>query len=287
MKALSFGEIIIDIENGKKTVGGAPLNFAIHVGRMGMESYIYSALGNDENGEMAKAAILSEGIMTNHLFHSSKETATCILKDGGYRISENSSFDFIPYSPTASDFDLLYVGTLALRSEETRRTFELLYKNGKFNEVYFDINIRQSFYSEELIESLLKKATIYKASREDVYALYGKDTDLREYCQTISSKYSNINIIIITLDKDGAMLYDARTERFIFSPPHPCKFKSSVGAGDSFSAAFVSCYLKGAEIEKCLDAGCMLGAYVASMDGAVPIYSERLTKLLKEIYDVY
>ncbi len=279
---LSFGEIIIDINEGNKTVGGAPLNFASHIARLGNNSYIYTALGNDENGKMAYTELRENGIKEDYITPSDIETGTCLIsKDSslGYIISENASYDNIPYVKLKKSFDLLYFGTLAMRCDVSKNTLTSLFENN-FSEVYFDINIRGSFYSDEIIKNALSRCTIYKASREDVMAI-GWNGTLESYAEKCAETYPNIKIIIITLDSDGAMVYDISEKRFIYQKAYPCDFVASVGAGDGFSACFIHNYLNGKSIETCLDRACYMGAYVASKAGAIPKYTDELISKIK------
>lgn len=279
---LSFGEIIIDINEGDKTVGGAPLNFASHMALLGNNSYIYTALGDDENGKMALSELRNNGIKEEYIIPSDMQTGTCIISKEsslGYLISENTSYDNIPYIKPNISFDLLYFGTLAMREEKSRNTFNRLLEDA-FDELYFDVNIRGSFYSEETINRALSSCTIYKASREDVSAIGWKGT-LEGYCQKCAETYPNIKIIIITLDSDGGMVYDIREKRFIYQKAYPCNFVASVGAGDGFSACFAHNYLNGKSLETCLDRACYMGAYVASKPGAIPPYTDGLISKIK------
>lgn len=284
-RILSFGEIIIDINEGRKTVGGAPLNFASHMALLGEESYIYTALGRDENGELALSKLRSDGVKDDYILPSDKQTGTCLISSQsslGYVISENASYDDIPYVELDKKFDLLYFGTLSSRAAASQNTLSKLLNN-EYRVRYFDINIRGDFYTDELINTLLSSCTVYKASREDVGALgYNIGlADLEEYCRGCAEKYPNIEVVIITLDSEGAMLYSKEKDSFIYKSAYPCNFVSSVGAGDSFSACFVHNYLNGKPLDVCLDRACLMGAYVASKEGAVPSYTQELLSKIK------
>lgn len=280
---LAFGEIIIDINKDCKTVGGAPLNFASHIAKLGNNAYIYTTLKNDPDGMMALDKLRENGVREDYILPSDLPTGNCIINDSsslGYVISENAAFHHIPYKKPHQSFDVLYFGTLAQSGQTSKNTLEQLLKN-RFEDIYFDINIRQHYYTEEIINSSLSACTIYKASRDDIKAI-GYEGSHEEYCISISKKYPSVKIVIITLDSDGAMLYSTKEKRFIYKEAYPMDFVSSVGAGDGFSACFLHNYLNGKSLDACLDRACYMGGYVAANHGAIPNYTEQLILKIKD-----
>lgn len=280
MKILSFGEILWDIFGDDKKIGGAPFNFAAHCAKLGAESYLVSAVGDDENGAAALIEAEKHGINTKYIHTLKHKTGVCnvTLNNGkpNYELVQNVAYDHIPNTQVGGKFDSVYMGTLAMRSEKTRKSFEDLLKTTDKKEVLFDVNFRQKFYSRELVNTFLKETTVLKVSDEEIGFFGGKD--IVHTCVGISKNYPKLKYICVTLGKDGAAVYDCRKKTFLFSEKPKGKVVSTVGAGDSFAAAFIVNLLSGKELSVCLDRAVMLSDFVVTRLGAVPDY---------EISDIY
>ena len=152
MKALSFGEILWDVYPDKKFLGGAPLNFAAHLKKHDENVYMMSALGNDELGKEAIKRIEDWKINTSYILSlDDKPTGSCMVtldenKVPSYNLLKNVAYDYISYIDIKESFDVLYFGTLALRSENNYNTLKTLIESVKFNCIFSDINIRPPFY---------------------------------------------------------------------------------------------------------------------------------------------
>lgn len=282
MKILSFGEIIWDVYPQKKCIGGAPLNFAAHAAREGAEAYLLSAVGNDTLGAEALDIIKEHGVDTS-LVHTADglPTGQCTvtLSDSGvpsYRIEENTAYDHIPFADGAADigFDAFVFGTLALRGEHNRKTVRELLKKNVAREVFVDLNLRKPFYSKKNIILGLENATILKVSDEELPAVmqmaFGTETDSEGSIGIIAEKYKNIKLIILTCGADGSVAYDLCN-----GETHRCAIEkvsvvSTVGAGDSFGAAFLVNYLSGKSIPCCLERAAHVSALVVSRAEALP-----------------
>jgi len=281
MKILAFGEILWDIFGDKKEIGGAPFNFAAHAAKLGTDVSMVSALGSDELGKNALTFVRKYGIRNDYIAFTDKPTGFCKVTLCGekprYELVTGVAYDYIPCPAVCGPYDAFYFGTLAQRNSASRATLETLLKSVNAAEVFFDINIRQNFYSKEIVENSLKHTTILKISREEmqVFAELGiVDASSPEaLCVSLAKKYP-IQIIIVTLDKDGALLYTK--EGFLYSRKPESRVVSTVGAGDSFSACFLVNFLNGADLETCLDRAVILSDYVVTKLGAVPEYEEGL-----------
>ena len=138
------------------------------------------------------------------------------------------------------------------------------------------MNIRKPFYNEKSIRLCLENASIVKISSEELgcvmNTVFGSEiTDCAEASKLISSSYKNIKLIIITLGSDGAYVYASQNKKEYYREGEKVRVVSTVGAGDSFSAAFVTEYLSGGNIESALDKAVKLSAYVVSHADAVPV----------------
>ncbi len=282
MRILSFGEILWDVFPEKKEVGGAPFNFAAHVSKLGAESYLVSCVGSDENGCDAINIARELGIKCDYIAKDRiAPTGECrvTLTNGSpsYELVKNVAYDRIPDTCIFGEFDAIYMGTLAMRSPDSRRSFEKLLKYTEHREVFFDVNFRQSFYSRELVKALLRETTILKISDEEI-GFFGR----RDHISTLlelAANNRNLKYILLTLGAEGAMVYDCRKRTLYCSEKPECEVVSTVGAGDSFSACFLVNLLLGKPVSECLDRAVELSSFVVTQLGAVPSYeSDKFVK---------
>lgn len=270
---LAFGEILFDVFDSQECIGGASFNFAAHFSRLGGQSYMASAVGDDQMGVNALNYADSYGIKKDYIaVLPGKSTGYCkvTLENGHpcYELVRDVAYDEIPKLPISRSFDAIYYGTLAQRDQRSAGTLDYILSNVSHKQAFFDINIRQKFYTPETIEKSLKHATILKLSREESF-VFGEYASLEELCRRLYSKYSNLNIIIVTLDADGAMVYSCAEDNFYYSRKPRAVVVSTVGAGDSFSAAFMYSYLTGKTVEECIEAAIALSEKVVGQKGAV------------------
>ena len=283
MKILSFGEIIWDVYSDKSCIGGAPFNFAAHCARPGAESYLLSAVGDDELGSGAVKIARGFGIKDDFIkVIKGRPTGRCLVtldenKVPNYDIIKDTAYDYILFDENIEneDFDVFCFETLIQRSEIDVKTIKEILKKVKFKEIFCDLNIREPFYDEKSIRLCLENASIVKISREELARVTNtvfscEITDCAEASKLISSNYKNIKIIIITLDSDGAYVYDSQNKKEYYHACEKVRVVSTVGAGDSFSAAFVSEYIPRGNVESALDKAVKLSAYVVSHAEAVP-----------------
>ena len=147
MKVLSFGEVLWDIYPDKKYIGGAPFNFAAHLAKHGEEIYMLSCLGKDSLGEEALLYLKEFGILTDFLSWSSvKQTGQCLVTLDenaipSYDLKRDVAYDYIDCKNVKGDFDVLYFGTLALRSNHNLESLRKLIKSKNFKEIFVDVNI--------------------------------------------------------------------------------------------------------------------------------------------------
>ena len=192
----------------------------------------------------------------------------------------------------AEEFDVLYFGTVAQRNISSRATLDKLFASCHFKDVFFDINIRQMYYSNDIIENGLKHATILKINYSECGLLcdmgfcmthFGDKSDdetLRAICREICEGY-DIKAVIVTLDKDGACAYRHEDGEFYRSPKAENDVVSTVGAGDAFSACFIYNYVDGKDLKTCVDRANILGDYTVTYLEAIPPYNENLLAVIK------
>lgn len=283
MKLLSFGEILWDVYPDKRCIGGAPFNFAAHFVKQGGKASLLSAVGNDELGvaalkELERFNIGSECISTL----SESPTGACrvsLNSDGvpKYELLRDAAYDYIASEKAfGGGFDLLYFGTLALRGEHNRKALSKLINSEKFKEIFVDVNIRKPFISRESIMLCLQNATVLKVSDEELpyfsNEIFGCECSPEQATEKITEAFKNIRLVIITEGEKGSLAYSAKAEEFHRIAAQKVKVASTVGAGDSFSAAFLKALISGCDIDECLKRATTLSAYVVSKTEAVPNY---------------
>lgn len=292
MKALAFGELLFDLIENKSYLGGAPLNFAAHLAKLGAESYLLSAVGNDELGKRALKEAASFGVNTSLIQQKDNcptGTVPVELVDGhpSYTIRRNVAYDFIGFDQAVEglqglSFDLLYYGSLAQRNKQSANTLRSLQEKGRFRHVFYDINLRPNCFNPEIIRYSLQHCTIFKLNDKEVltvsHLLFHKEMPLPVFAEQIFRSYQP-KLIIITAGEKGCYVYDGKKLHFVEG--YPAKVADTVGAGDAFSAAFSYFYWKTTDPLQAAKKANRLGAFVASQTGAVPEYDEEIINQLE------
>lgn len=270
LRIISFGEILFDIIEDTPYLGGAPLNLAAHLQKQGAESRIISAVGKDELGKTALARLAElnlDSTMVAILDEYPTGTVTVTLDDRKiptYLFGHDTAYDHIPMPELSGNADLFCFGTLAQRAEESRITLKQLREQLKCP-FFYDVNLRQNFYSREILEDSMNSTNLIKLNDEEIVIL-AKMFGLKPEPQDFSRRF-NIDTVILTLGPEGCEVYSAGET--ITSPAKKVKVISTVGAGDAFSAAFLYHYLNGDTLHGAADAGNALAAVVAVQEGAI------------------
>ena len=281
MKLLSFGEIIWDVYPDNKFIGGAPLNFAAHAKRAGADSYLLSAVGDDELGREAIKWVKHYGVNTDYVAVTDYPTGQCrvTLDEKGvpkYNIISDTAYDNIvpPENISSASFDVLAFGTLALRGEHNRQLIAKLVKDCKFKEIFVDLNIRPPFGLKESIMLALKSATILKVSDEELpfvtECVCGKFADIETSVNSLAEHFKNLKLAVITCGGEPAHAYDLLNGEHFTCESVKTKVVSTVGAGDSYGATFLTNYMAGKPIPECMKVAAKVSAFVVSRTGAIP-----------------
>ena len=269
-RVVSFGEILFDVIGGVPYLGGAPLNLAAHLRKQGAETTLISAVGNDPLGRDALGQIGKLGLDTGTiavLDGFPTGTVTVLLderKVAAYDFAMDTAYDHIPVPGFDTEVDLFCFGTLAQRSPESRGTLARL-REMLDCLFFYDVNLRQDFYSKEILEESLYSADIVKLNEDEfpvLAAMFGLPDDPEELRRRFG-----LQMVLLTLGPEGCDLYSSGG--VIHSPAVPVKVVSTVGAGDSFSAAFLYHYLTGSTLNEALTAGNLLAAKIAGQKGAI------------------
>lgn len=278
MKLLSFGEILWDVFDTRKAIGGAPLNFAAYASMLGADSYLVSAVGNDELGREALSIVESYGIGTDYTsILGDKQTGSCVvtLNEQGvpsYNLLYDVAYDYIkPCTDVTAD--VLAFGSLALRCEDNRNTLQKILAENNFSEIFTDVNIRAPHYNDESIKICLENATIVKISDEELPVICryvcGENKSVSEILPILSEKYHQMKLIIITKGEKGACCYKCKEKTLYECEAQKTNVVSTVGAGDSFGASFLVKYLESDDCQKSLEFASKISAAVCNYEGAI------------------
>lgn len=281
MRALAFGEVLFDVFGDNAKLGGAPLNVASHLKALGVDSQIVSAVGSDDLGRRARSEILGHDVDDTYLKTSSYATgrADVTLHDGSatYTFNDPSAWDDITLTqPAPSSVDVLYWGSLVQRHETSRNTLLALLSRTKAAIRFFDVNIRQHFYSRTVIEGGLEQADVLKMNDEEV-PLVTSLVSLQSV-EDLLKRYP-LRMVLVTLGSRGSALY-LKDGTVLHQGTGKVDVVDTVGAGDSLSAGFLASLLKGKSPQTALEVGTMLASYVCTQRGAIPSYSDELKQKL-------
>ena len=285
---VGMGEALWDCLPEGRKFGGAPANFAYHVGQFGWHSIVISAVGNDALGDEIMDIV--RGVkLDNRIARVAQPTGTVKVTLSGdgipsYEICENVAWDNIPWSEEleeiAKDTQAVCFGSLAQRSAGSRDTImRFLDAMPMDSERIYDINLRQHFYSLEVIEDSLRRATILKLNEEEIVVvaeLLGLTGTEEEQCRQILARYPKLKMIILTYGATGSYVFAPGESSY--QPTPKVKVADTVGAGDSFTGSFVACILQGRPVREAHERAVKVSAFVCTQNGAMPILPEELKK---------
>lgn len=288
-KILAIGEIIWDVYPDRKVIGGAPLNFVAHASLCGAQSALVSAVGRDSLGDGAVGALEGFGVSCKYIKRTSQPTGQCLvtLDENAvphYNVLRGVAYDNIVLdggdivSINAEKYDAFYFGTLIQRESISRQAVRTAVENCSFGEIICDVNLRPDCYDEESVRFCLENATVLKVSIEEEpilrsFGMYIPDGNgVGDIARSLCRSFGNIRTVIITLGKDGSYAYDARDGREYRQGSVGDKVVSTVGAGDSFAAAWLTGYLEGMPIDGCMKRAAEISGFVVAHTEAVPMY---------------
>ena len=276
------------LPDGKK-IGGAPANFAYHVSQFGLPSCVVSAVGEDALGREIVENFTSKGL--NHLIETvpyPTGTVQVEIDQAGipqYEIKENVAWDNIPYTALlerlAQRTRAVCFGSLAQRNVVSRNTIDRFLDAMPRTDdslVVFDVNLRQGFYNEDILRSSMERCNILKINDEELIAvsrMFGyPGIDLQDKCWILLGKY-NLKMLILTCGINGSYVFTPGNVSF--QPTPKVEVADTVGAGDSFTAAFISGILKGRSVAEAHSCAVRTSAFVCTRPGAMPILPAELT----------
>lgn len=279
---VGMGEALWDVLPEGKKIGGAPANFAYHVSQFGLPSRVVSAVGSDPLGREIVENFTSKGL--NHLIEEvpyPTGTVQVEIDPAGvpqYDIKENVAWDNIPYTARlealAGQTRAVCFGSLAQRnvvSRDTINRFLDAMPQTADSLVVFDVNLRQGFYTKEILCNSMKRCNILKINDEElvtVSRMFGyPGIDLQDKCWILLGKY-NLRMLILTCGINGSYVFTPGNVSF--QPTPKVEVADTVGAGDSFTAAFIASLLKGKSVAEAHALAVRTSAFVCTRKGAMP-----------------
>ena len=288
---VGLGEVLWDVLPEGKKLGGAPANFAYHAGQFGLDTMAVSALGEDK---LADETI--QQIEDKHLPYALPRvpyptgTVQVELDNEGiptYNIKENVAWDNIPFTEDirsiAENCRAVCWGSLAQRNIVSRTSiYKFLEATPDDCLKIFDINLRQNFYTKEVIQESVKRCNILKIKDEELVLigrLFGyPGLDIENKCWLILGKY-DLDMLVLTCGVNGSYVFSAGNMSYQETPK--VTVADTVGAGDSFTGTFCAAILKGKSVEEAHKLAVEVSAYVCTQNGAMPQVPSEFTEKLK------
>lgn len=287
---VGLGEILWDMLPNGKQLGGAPANFAFHAGQFGLSSCVASAIGKDAFGEE-----IVETLETKKLPFILEEvdyptgTVPVTLNDRGipeYEIKEGVAWDNMHYTQPLAELakktKAVSFGSLGQRSIKSRETIRAFLNDVPKDDdhlIVFDVNLRQNFYTQDILRESMDYCNVMKINDEElvlVSRMFGyPGIDLKDKCWLLLGKY-NLKILVLTCGINGSYVFTPGSMSFLPTPK--VEVADTVGAGDAFSATFISSLLNGCSIKKAHHNAVNVSAYVCTQPGAMPELTEELKR---------
>lgn len=293
-KIIGVGELLWDLLPDGAWLGGAPANFAYITQLLGDEGVVASRLGSDSLGQAAISRMQELGLGTHYVqVDPVHPTGTVKVKvdaqgQAEFEIAQPVAWDFLEWTASwqalATQVDAICFGSLAQRSMQSQNTIRSLVSAAGSATKVFDVNLRQSHYSQETICESMKLADIVKLNHEELPRIMSLcDVPHKDECS--SAEYLvrayDLELVCITRGARGSLLVGRNgvDEHSGFN----VKVADTVGAGDAFTAALLHEFLNGAPLPEMNEWANRVGAWVASCPGGMPVPSRELTELVKDM----
>lgn len=279
---VGLGEVLWDVLPEGKKLGGAPANFAYHAGQfLGSDNTIaISALGEDNLAEETIEALEEHNLkyLLPRVKYPTGTVQVTLSGDGipAYEIKENVAWDNIPFTDemkaVAQNCRAVCFGSLAQRNVVSRGTIKkFLSATPDDCMKIFDINLRQNFYTKEVIDDSLHLCNVLKINDEELVVIgrmFGyPGLDMQDKCWLLLGKY-NLDILVLTCGVNGSYVFTPGAMSFYETPK--VEVADTVGAGDSFTGTFCACILKGKSVADAHRIAVDASAFVCTQKGAMP-----------------
>lgn len=290
---VGMGEALWDVLPEGKKIGGAPANFAYHVSQFGFDSRIVSAVGEDTDGTEIMNVFQKKALKTMIACVPYPTGTVQVTLDAVgvpcYDIKEAVAWDNIPFTDELKSLALntraVCFGSLAQRSQVSRDTIKRFLDampDLDGNLKIFDVNLRQGFYTKEILCDSMSRCNVLKINDEELVVISRifdyPGIDLQDKCWILLAKY-NLKMLILTCGTNGSYVFTPGVVSFQETPR--VAVADTVGAGDSFTAAFTSAVLAGKPVQEAHKLAVEVSAFVCTQSGAMPELPEVLKNRLK------
>ena len=290
---VGMGEALWDVLPEGKKIGGAPANFAYHVSQFGFDSRIVSAVGEDTDGTEIMDVFQKKALKTMIACVPYPTGTVQVTLDAVgvpcYDIKEAVAWDNIPFTDELKSLALntraVCFGSLAQRSQVSRDTIKRFLDampDLDGNLKIFDVNLRQGFYTKEILCDSMSRCNVLKINDEELVVISRifdyPGIDLQGKCWILLAKY-NLKMLILTCGTNGSYVFTPGVVSFQETPR--VAVADTVGAGDSFTAAFTSAVLAGKPVQEAHKLAVEVSAFVCTQSGAMPELPEVLKNRLK------
>lgn len=291
-KITSIGEILFDVYTERRALGGAPFNFIYHIIKLTGKGSFVSRIGDDDAGNeiidfLEKKNIPKDYIQIDPQYPTGESVAKLDQKKiPDWNIKTGTAYDHIELTEDLellinNNTDCLYFGTLAQRSLKTRDTIQHFFN--KELKYFCDLNIRQNFYTKEIIKDCLETCNVLKLNIEELRLVnnlfFNKSFDTNETPKRLLNEY-NLSQLCVTYGEEGAVIL--RGNENIHYKQKTDMIVDTVGAGDAFAAVFSLGYLNNWDIEKTNKIASEFAGEIVKINGALPA-GETLYNKYKQI----
>lgn len=280
---ISIGEVLWDVVGTSEHLGGAPLNFAAHVSRLGHVPRLISAVGADSRGQRALRHIENLGFPTEYIESIAEQrtgevTVTLLEGQPTFTIHRPSAYDFIALDHneleklSGEEPAWIYFGTLAQSSLSVRNATQLLISEFPKARRFYDVNLRPGCFERRLVDVLLHSATVAKLNDTEIHSLQEMFSEpqcesIEQFCRTYARRY-DLDAVCVTRGECGCCILIG--DDYVESPGYPIQVKDTIGAGDAFAAGILHGLSQNWSASFVADFANRLGALVASKAGAIP-----------------
>jgi fructokinase len=293
---IGLGEVLWDILPTGRVLGGAPANFAYMTNVLGDQGIVASSLGNDELGREACQLLQKLGLNTSYLHRDDlHETGIATVRIDGtgqpnFTIKESVAWDFLEWTADWEELsaraDVICFGSLAQRSLTSAHTIDRFLHNASAKTLrIFDVNLRQSFYNEDVLRKSFQYADIVKLNEQEliqVSFLFHLGAGTAEVIARRLLQNCDLKLVCITRADRGSLLVSQ--EQTVEHGGFQVKVADAVGAGDAFTACLAHHYVRGSPLQQISEAANRFASWVATQRGATPpVTPDQLQKILTEV----
>lgn len=278
---IGIGELLWDVFEDGRVLGGAPANFAYHVHCLGCTGLTFSRIGEDQPGDDILTALDGVGLCTGFIQRDATHPTGKVdieLDDDGiprFDILSDAAWDYMHterrWLDAARGADAICFGTLSQRNPCSRETIYEVLDTAENAVRVLDLNLRGDLYSREVLAESMKRCDILKLNVYELATL--RETFERpqenniEFSREIMSDFE-IQLMCVTHGEEGCIIYTEN--EVVEDPPPPTSILDTVGAGDAFCAGLTVKYLQGQSLRSIARGANLLGAHVAGCRGGMP-----------------